>query len=521
MRSGGLWHLAAASLLTVPTEVATTSWRRWRQQRPSNRGSRHEELLDPGPRFVIEPTPGIRAIRLPIAESAWEAVLADLAAGAIDIQLERYAAAIGEFGPTVLLATEGEHAAHHVVDGIECPTEVVIASLNVSTSMPVVDGDARVSWDLCLPPQVPRGRDRVRLWKQRSLTFWPYELLGITWFPSLGPPPPCLAVGRVKGDAWIVDLMPSDDRDSIHVALGWDPDAIDLLGCSLTLEHAVEGLRLPEIEVPLSSLPPDGVPSEDLRHRGPRERVFRARLAKGVRHVDFGVSLRTPGGRMLDERPVSTRVESVHLTIAHLDDPHDPGTTSIVGDDDIRSTHAEQDAAIRAAISRHTTASSEMTRWRSSGASSFREYLRWRLSCRNGELLIIDPYIAWDQPKLGGTEAVVEYLGALGRSVRAIGKDPSRDRIQKKRRRPPLPEGVEIRWFPINASSHDRFWICGETALHVGPSVNAFVGPVPNDSDRVFTVAELPGSDAVAARTRFENWWQDAGGRWSAQSACS
>lgn len=507
----GRWHLLSASLLTVPADTAAASWPRWRRTRSVPAFDRQDGMaLDPGPRFTIAPLNRIRAIRAPIRTNEWDSVVDSLASGHIDLQLTRYIAEVGRTGPTVYIATEGSHPAHRVVEGLERPVEAVVAPLREIDGLP---RDQSTSWEIPEPRRRHDSHLSRALLPSRRRDFWSRDLLGITWFPSVSAPPPCLVIGRLQDTAWITDMRPGDDS-TLRVSLGWNPDAVDLLGCSVTVEHAVDGLPLPRLEMALSDLPVEELPAVELRARPSTERVLTTRLAKGARRTDFGISLRGPDGNMLDERPVALRVETVSLTVSVMGDPTDRGTTSTVGDTDPAPTMAALESAIREAEAANAEVRRSTAQRRMSSAAAFRNHLRWRLSCRNGELLILDPWIAADRARLGGIDAVLSFLASLNRPVRALGQPPGVQGKKPARPLPPLPTNVAVRWLPAGVGLHDRFWCFGETALHVGSSLNAFAGPAGRNNTGLSTVAEMTSGGAADVRARFEAWWSTSAGEW-------
>ena len=74
---GGKWVAAAGSLLTGSREMASTSWRRWRELQPRRRDRQERQGFDIGPNFYSDPFPGIRIMRTIVEPGTWSTVAAD------------------------------------------------------------------------------------------------------------------------------------------------------------------------------------------------------------------------------------------------------------------------------------------------------------------------------------------------------------------------------------------------------------------------------------------------------------
>jgi hypothetical protein len=79
----GSWTVAAGSLLTGSREMASTSWRRWRELQPRPRAPRERQGFDPGPNFYADPFPGIRILRQVVSPGHWASVATSIQEGSI------------------------------------------------------------------------------------------------------------------------------------------------------------------------------------------------------------------------------------------------------------------------------------------------------------------------------------------------------------------------------------------------------------------------------------------------------
>jgi hypothetical protein len=105
----------------------------------------------------------------------------------------------------------------------------------------------------------------------------------------------------------------------------------------------------------------------------------------------------------------------------------------------------EEDAQ-RAAAKRRITSGAELA-----------TYMRWRFSCREGELLILDPYIFRSK----GTR-LLEFLASFDRQIRVLTAEIKPPAARLLARTPWL----EARALPKGLGDlHDRVWIVGDTAL--------------------------------------------------------
>jgi hypothetical protein len=139
-------------------------------------------------------------------------------------------------------------------------------------------------------------------------------------------------------------------------------------------------------------------------------------LPHGPRRSERGVALLSPSGRLLDERPAVRRVESMSMTFSLGDGATHSFT---VGDRGGSPTAAERDASVRPAVELGADARSAAARRRLSTSGELRDYLRWRFSCRAGELLVADPFLLGSEPEaaLGSSN---RWTGLCGRSVVAF-----------------------------------------------------------------------------------------------------
>jgi hypothetical protein len=194
---------------------------------------------------------------------------------------------------------------------------------------------------------------------------------------------------------------------------------------------------------------------------------------------------------------VARRFETVSISL-NVGGADAAAHTITVGDRLGPPTAQDRDAAVRLArdLEREARASAAARRLSTSG--QLHEYLRWRFSCRAGELLICDPWMLGDE-----TEAVLRYLASFGRSVRALtGGIPEASREHFR-----AAQNIEVRAIPGGRRSlHDRVWIVGETGLLVGMSRTGLVGRVTAAT----TATELPHADAATWRDQFEAWWSVA-----------
>ncbi|MCW3048411.1 MAG: hypothetical protein JWO74_2695 [Solirubrobacterales bacterium] len=182
----------------------------------------------------------------------------------------------------------------------------------------------------------------------------------------------------------------------------------------------------------------------------------------------------------------------------------EPASVSIIGDREDPPGPAQRDEAVAQAVELEAAAREAAAQRRISTAGELMRYLRWRFSCRAGELLILDVSL------LRGSTAhglVLPFLRELDRPIRALTKSVH----------PAVAAAVGpgstigLRLLPHGTRTrHDRVWIVGDTGLLVGGSVNTFVPSPSRGTSAATTVAELPYADVIEWRRRFEEWW---GGR--------
>ena len=188
------WLVAAGSLLTVPAEAATSSWIRWGLRQPSLRDPRVAEGFDLGPVFAAEPFPGIRVSRQVVWPGRWQAYIDGLSNGVVEAGQVRLRLPLDAWSSPALLAQSGLTDAHHVIRAACRPVQGVVASL----SMPEMP-ESEATWEWQLPPHLPRGPVRGRLYKERHLLHWPKHLLGIYWLGNQNHQPPArFVVGRTE-----------------------------------------------------------------------------------------------------------------------------------------------------------------------------------------------------------------------------------------------------------------------------------------------------------------------------------
>jgi hypothetical protein len=493
------WRVAAGSLLTVPLEAALMSWPQWKLRQFQTRApSPFDCGLDPGPIFCIEPFNGVRGVRVVVWPQDWDDVLRQIEAGAVNVQQARYEIPGTAWSPVALLAQNGQTPAHEVVIGVQRPVSGMIATLDEIPIPPAGD-----TWKLALPPSLEPGPDLGAMHRWRTLMHWPMALLGIRWLGTdKFAPPSRLVVGRASRDAWIVDARPDpDDAEMLEVSIGWNEHQIDPLGCTLSARADFDGAPLLTQQLRISDLPgnvEDRPAADEPRHKTWHERVLTVRLPRGPRRTSWGVSLFGPAGQLLDEEPTAARIEQISIAF-HVDGSDTATSTSVIGDRTSPPTAAERSQAAMVAVELLSQSTVAATKRRVATAGELRDYLRWRLSCRAGELLLLDPHLLRGDEKT--VAEVVDFLAALDRPVRALTyKAPDEDATALLTPHPRL----DVRALPEGRRTlHDRIWIVGQTALMVGTSINHFI----RDEHPATTVSELPFADAVLWGRRFEQWW--------------
>jgi hypothetical protein len=489
----------AGSILTTPASMARTSWKRWSDLQPStNRPRREPDGLDLGPIFEVEPFSGIRCVRAIIGTKRWHSAVDGLTEGKLALPHIACQVPIEQWSPTVALPQGEIGDAHRVVAGAQRPVRGVVATIE-PVEMPPSDA----IWELARPTYLRPGPALGRMHKHRHLVHWPQELLGIDWLGGPEhPPPPRLVVGRVESDAWILDVWPDYNAGELEVSVAWDEARIDPLGCSLLLRFADDGLLLMSQQIRISDLPARAEAAVEPRTLGWNKRALTIGLPRGPRRTEWGLGLHASDGRLLDERPVVKRIEQLTLEIG-IAGASSPASRSVVGDPYPPPSAAERDAAVAMAIELAARAREAAAERRLSTAADLAQYLRWRFSCRAGELLILDPYL------LSGDDAAAQlaFLDGLDRPIRALTGTVSAS-VQPSITSSSL---IEVRRLPHGRGSlHDRIWTVGETGLLIGGSVSTFL-PSPTGKPRKATTAtELPFADASTWRAIFEDWWKVA-----------
>jgi len=258
------------------------------------------------------------------------------------------------------------------------------------------------------------------------------------------------------------------------------------------------GLPLLERRLAMTELPGGSEGTSEPRNLQWRERTLDVRLNRGSRRTDWGLKLMKSSGDLLDERPVASRVEEIKIAI-HVNGGEEPSSVVHIGDKRPMPMNQDTDAAIKAAGLIEESAREAAGKRRLSTAGELESYLRWRFSCRQGELLVLDPHLLDDKP-----EYVIGFLQALNRPIRAIARS--------------IPPGVPallsaapqlaVRVLPNGKSTlHDRIWMVGETGVLAGTSVGTFLADPAGASRRATTATDLPYADAVLWREKFEEWW--------------
>jgi hypothetical protein len=204
-----------------------------------------------------------------------------------------------------------------------------------------------------------------------------------------------------------------------------------------------------------------------------------------------------PAGELLDERPVVARVEQTVNVIG----ASTPGALSTVGDTKPPPSDPERDQAVAAANEIERQARKAAAHRRISTAGELAEHLRWRFSCRAGELLLLDPGLFSQNREA----EVIEFLAAFGRPARMLTRgvhEAARDALSH------APQIVAKALPGGGKALHDRIWIVGETAVLVGASPGDFLAHPAGAPRRASTAADLPHADAILWRERFEEWWR-------------
>jgi hypothetical protein len=493
---GANWVLASGSLLTVPREVAACSWVAWGERQPETRSWAGRQGFDFGPTFVTDPFRGVRLARQIVEPSEWPAVVDAIASGTYVSSTLRFVIRADRWSSTVYLGISGLTPAHEAVDGAQRPVSGVFASLEDVGQREGVKG----IWELVLPPHVSPGRELGEMYRNRSMTQWA-TLVGVDWAaPEISGPPAAFVVGRTRSEAWMARVRPEYKTAELKIHICWDAQVIDPLSCSLLIRSEHDGVSVLTRHIRISDLPAgDEKPPGEPRLLAWDQRVLTVSVPRGPRRTDWGATLLGPDGRLLDELPVAPRIESIHLALSI--DGSSSVSESVVGDRDGPPDPSQRDEAVAQAVSLEEAGRGAAARRRISTAGELERYLRWRFSCVEGELLIIDPHLLVDAR--AGTD-VLPFLQRLDRPVRAIVRSIH----------PTVAAGVgvgariEARLLPNGTrTAHDRVWIVRDTGLLVGGSANTFIPARDRGSSPATTVSELPHGDVQEWRRRFEHWW--------------
>lgn len=479
----------------MPEGVAAMSQREWREVQPHAKARMdHVGGINPGAAFCEEPFDGVRAVREILDPADWRGLVEGLDEGKVGTKICSSGVSIRSSTPTVLLGQRGKGEAYDVVEGACRPVRGVVATLGLP-DMPQT-GD---TWELEMPEDLEPGPERGRLWHERHLLHWPKELLGINWAGgSEFPPPARFVIGRAISEAWIARISPDFEEEQIIVSIAWDEAVVDPLGCSLGLRTESNDLPLLERKVAMTELPADAVGATEPRNLGWRERTLDVRLSRGSRRTNWGLKLVDSSGNLLDERPVATRVEEIKIDL-HVNGREEPSSVIHMGDKRPVPTDPETDAAIKTAGAIEASAREAAGKRRLSTVGELESYLRWRFSCRQGELLLLDPFLLHDKPK-----DVIRFLQALDRPIRALARSIPPEVSTLFAGAPQL----DVRALPNGKSTlHDRIWIVGETGVLVGTSVGTFLADPAGAPRRATTATDLPHTDAALWRSKFEEWW--------------
>jgi hypothetical protein len=310
--------------------------------------------FDLGPIFVSEPFAGVRAARQVVSEADWDRVIALLADGKLDVgQIAgEMRTRTDRWSSTVLLGLDSGTTASGAVVGSRRPVMGVVAGLDVP-SIP----DSEGIWKLASPPYLRPGPDLGRIAPLRSLANWPRVLLGVDWpGSSTVPPPAAFVVGRIQSTAWIVRVEPDFKAEQLKIHIAWDESKVDPLSCTLVIRHELDGLPLSTRAVRISDYPnSDGTSSAEPRSMDWKQRLLTVAVPRGPRRTDWGVQLLAPDGRLLDERPVATRIEELRVSL-RVGPEATPVNEFSVGDSKPPPTSAERDLALEEASNIETDA---------------------------------------------------------------------------------------------------------------------------------------------------------------------
>lgn len=497
----GNWLAVCGSLLTVPDEAAHVSWPTWGRQQPQTRGPDHlSKDLDLGATLDEEPFPQLRMLRLPISREDWRTLAKAINGGEITVHGEPVRLDRDQWGPPGLYSQDGQSDGHRVLRAAQRPVRGVAARLE-PPPLPFSDG----LWSRGGPAKPVLKQTREELAGHPTFANWPISLLGIEWTGGAEfQPPPCFVIGKMICDAWIADAIIDHETDLIHLPLGWDAERIDPLGCSVIFRCERDGAPLLVSHWKVSDLPAELTLDQngrEVRQLPWNERTVSIAIPRGPRHTEWGVSLLGPDGTLLDELDVARRVERIEMSIG-IADAEPPPMRTTAGDPRPQPSEDDVHRALLKARELELETRQRAAERRLSTAGELREYLRWRFSAREGELLIIDRYLL-DGKKDDVVEAVVEFLVSFNRPIRALVSKPRPIAAELLAPHP----GIRIRKFSKD-NSHDRIWIVGETGVSVGTSPNQFLG---DDRAAATTALDLPFADAAHwVASRFAAQWQDA-----------
>jgi hypothetical protein len=495
-RDGEEWVIASGSLVTTPTSVAYTSWRRWSELQPRAWTERAEKGFDLGPIFEVEPFPGVLIARQVLSAENWDEAIARLDRGELTLGHLPTRVRVSSWSSTVHIGIDCGTTASNVVVGARRPVLGVAAFLD-----PPTQPESEGIWTLQSPTYLEPGPDLGRIAPWRSLPNWPTPLVGINWpGSSKVQPPAAFLIGRSQSRAWIARVQPDFQAEELKVHIGWDETAVDPLSCTLVTRQELDGLCLSTRSARISDYPHGGtISSPEPRTTSWRERLMTITVPRGARRTDWGIQLLGPDGRIIDERPVATRVEQIKVGMKVGGEASAAHEFS-VGDPKPPPTAAERDIALVEAANAEIDALAAAARRRLSTAGELETYLRWRFSNRAGELQIIDAHLLGaiaDRPR------VFAVLDAMNRPIRALVRAVDADAQTWLATRPTM----DFRLLPNGPKTvHDRIWIVGETALLVGGSANTFV-PAAGSPSPATTVADLPYADALEWKARFDTWW--------------
>jgi hypothetical protein len=495
VRDGLSWTVASGSLLTVPIGVALTSWKRWGELQPEGKNGWRDGGFDFGPIFCAEPFPNVRVVRAVIEAQDWPEMINGLAGGTVSALSCRANIKTTGSTSTLFIGSDGASDPHLVVEGARRPVRGVALKL-APVTMPTTDG----IWSLTTPTYLRPGPDLGAMSRHRNMANWAEPLIGIGWPAGEIPPPQCFVVGKTQASAWIIRIKPHpEDEDSLVVEVGWDETQMDPLGCSLPGRSELDGLPLLVRHVPISDFPGTPSPTEP-RERSWRERSLGVSLPHGPRRAAWGFMLLGPRGELLDDRTIAPRVEKITVTVTAMGSP--PPTTA----PERPPSELERDKAVEAAVSAEATARYSAAHRRISTAGQLEEYLRWRFSCRAGELLLLDSGLFSQHQR---EEEVVAFLKSFSRPVRALVRGKPRAAAQTALLSAP---GITVKGLPgVGKILHDRVWIVGETAVLVGASPGDFLTDPAGKPRRATTATDLPFADATIWRELFDQWWSQGG----------